>query len=100
MLWKAPGNGCSQGNSGVSMLWVLISTTLLQALREEGFGMDFKGALSTQQVVFVTYAFVDGTNLIKTASYTWDQFEDVASQMQRPLNLWSGTILATGGALV
>ncbi len=40
---------------GGPTFWVLISMPLLKALRDGGFGMDLKGALSSHLVVFVVY---------------------------------------------
>ncbi len=59
------GYGCKQGNRGGVTFCVLINTPLLQALCAEGFGTNFNGALSNQQVVFVAYTFVDDTDLIE-----------------------------------
>ncbi len=47
----------------------------------------------------MAYVFVDDTDLIKTAKYSRDQFEDVGTQMQWALDLWSGMIKAMGGTL-
>ncbi len=55
MFWEAPGYGCGQGNGEEPTFCVPISTPLLQALREEGFGTDFKGALSTHQVILMAH---------------------------------------------
>ncbi len=67
MFWEVPSQGCGQENGAGPTFWVLISTPLLKALRKLGFGTDFKGAMSSQCVVFVAYAFVDDTNMIETA---------------------------------
>ncbi len=82
------------------MFWVLISTHLLNALQELGFGTDFQGALSSSCAAFVAFAFIDDTDLIETVKYSHDRFEDVGNQMQWALDLWSGMIKATDGALV
>ncbi len=62
-------------------------SSLLQALREEGFGTIFKGALSTHWVIFVAYTFIGNIDLVKTAKYFRYEFEDVGTQMQWALNL-------------
>ncbi len=53
-----------------------------QKTQRKWFGTDFKGALSSQRVVFIAYAFVNDTDLIKTARYTQDDYKDVFIQMQ------------------
>ncbi len=73
---------------------------LLKALRNSSFGTDFKGALSFHRVVFVAYAFVDDTDLIKTSKFAQDDFDRVLLQMQKALDIWSGMIWATGGAFI
>ncbi len=64
------------------------------------FGTHFQGALSLPRVAFVAYMFVDDTYFIETTKYSCDDFKDVGNQMQRALDLLSGMIKATSGALV
>ncbi len=56
--------------------------------------------MSSQQVVFVAYALVYNTDLIKTAKFSQDDFKEVLIQTQQALDMWSGMIWATGGALI
>ncbi len=58
-------------------LCILISTPLLKALRNSGFGMNFKGALSSHRVIFMAYVFVDDTDLIETTKFPHDDFKEV-----------------------
>ncbi len=74
MFCEAPGHGCGQGNGGGPTFWVLISTPLVKALREGGFGMDFQGVLSYHPVVFVVHAFLDNMDLIETTKNHQDDF--------------------------
>ncbi len=48
--------------------------------------MNFWGAISERQAVFVVYAFVDNTDLIKTTKFPSDRIEDVVDNTQRALN--------------
>ncbi len=45
--------------------------------RADGFGTDFKGALSNSWVVFVAYAFVDDTDIIETQKYPTNTLDSV-----------------------
>ncbi len=63
--------------AGVLLLRSLSALLLWKALRKSGFGMDFKGVLSSQRVVFMANAFIDDTNLIKTVKFAQDDFHEV-----------------------
>ena len=68
MNWaEVPIQGIYQGNGAGPIIWVVVSSPLLQILKEDGFGTFFKKAISQNLIRIVGYAFVDDTNLIQTA---------------------------------
>eukprot|EP00957_Ditylum_brightwellii_P082486 6271239-Ditylum_brightwellii.AAC.1 len=56
-LWAIPCSplpqGLGQGNGAVPTIWALISTPILNSLRERGFGAAFKCAFSKESFTLV-----------------------------------------------
>jgi hypothetical protein len=77
-----PIQGVGQWNGAGPQIWALVSTPVLNMLRESGLGATFLSALSKISTTLVGFAFVDDTDLI-----------------QNSLNAWEGGIRATGGAI-
>ena len=90
--------GVYQGNGAGPIIWAVVSSPLLQILREDGFGTFFRSAISQKTIRLVGYAFVDDTDLIQTAR-TNESFHEVHVHMQQALDLWEGLIKSTGGAI-
>ena len=95
---KPPMQGVYQGNRAGPIIWAVVSSPLLQILKEDGFGTFFQMAISNQMIQIVGYAFVDDTDLIQTAR-NGQQFAEVNIEMQKAMNLREGLIKNTGGAL-
>jgi hypothetical protein len=68
-------------------------------MQQEGFGTFFKTSISSQDIRFVGYAFVDDTDLIQTSKDGTESGDEMQEQMQAGVDLWEGIIEATGGAL-
>jgi hypothetical protein len=98
-LWVIPMQGVYQGNGAGPLIWAVVSSPLLDIMRDEGFGTFFKTSLSAQAIRFVGYAFVDDTNLVQTDKAGNETGLEILAQMQLGVNLWEGIIDATGGAL-
>ena len=94
----APMQGVYQGNGAGPIIWAVVSSPLLQILREDGFGTFFKSAISRKTIRLVGYAFVDDTDLIQTAR-PHESFQEVHLHTQQALDLWEGLIKTTGGAI-
>ena len=60
-----PFQGALQGNGAAPVTWVIISTPLLNMLREMDNGGHFVSAISHQQSHLVGYAYVDDTDLLQ-----------------------------------
>jgi hypothetical protein len=98
-LWIIPMQGVYQGNGAGPLIWAVVSSPLLDIMREEGFGTFFKTSISSQDIRFVGYAFVDNTDLIQTSKDGTETGDEMREQMQAGVDLWEGIIDATGGAL-
>ena len=98
-IWAIPMQGVYQGNGSGPVVWAVVSSPILQIMREMGYGTFFKASISGTAIRLVGYAFVDNTDLIQTARNSAENIESVIGQMQQALNLWEGLIKATGGAL-
>jgi hypothetical protein len=91
--------GVYQGNGAGPVIWAVVSSPVLQILRQEGYGAFFKAAISGEEIRLVGYTFVDDTDLIQTGRSPTDSFSSVFSQAQKALDRWEALIKATGGAL-
>ena len=95
-----PVQGSGQGNGASPCLWVMMSTPLLNMMREENFGAHFITPLSKEKISFVGCSFVDDTDLVYSSFDSDDSLEDLTPIMQSAINTWEGGLRATGGALV
>jgi len=99
-LWAVPISGIGQGNGAGPQIWAVVSTPILDILRNAGYGATFKLAISGASVSFVGYSFVDDTDLVQTGPSLLSTGQEVLPLMQAALSLWEQGLRATGGALV
>jgi len=66
-VWLVPIHGIGQGNGAGPAIWAVVSTPLLNVLREKGFGCEVICPLSSTYFRFVGYAFVDNTDVIQSS---------------------------------
>jgi hypothetical protein len=99
LSWVTPVHGICQGNGTGPAIWVVLSTPLLNLLRECGLGCTFTSPISQETVYFVGYSFIDDTDLIQTAK-KGESSLDVAAALQHSVETWEGGLRATGGAMV
>jgi len=99
-LWAVPISGIGQGNGAGPQIWAVVSTPILDILRDAGYGATFKLAISGASVSFVGYSFVDDTDLVQTGPSLLSTSQEVLPLMQAVLSLWEQGLRATGGALV
>ena len=95
---EKPMQGVYQGNGAGPIIWAVVSSPIVQILKEDGFRTYFKTAISQKQICIVGYAFVNDADLIQTAK-DGQTFVEVNEEMQTAMNLWEGLIKNTGGAL-
>jgi len=99
-IWVVPVAGIGQGNGAGPQIWAVISTPILDLLRQEGYGAVFKAAISSNQIQFIGYSFVDNMDLIQTGPTIHSMAVETILLMQVALDLWNNGLQATGGALV
>ena len=95
-----PFQGILQGNGSGPVLWLAVSTPLIEMMRTRGHGIKFKTPLSSVNDNFVGFAFVDDTDLVQgdLRMATLD-IEDVFKDMQEAIDCWEGGLKTTGGAI-
>jgi len=96
-VWAVPVAGIGQGNGAGPQIWAIISTPILDLLRQEGYGAAFKVAVSRDQIQFIGYSFMDDMDLIQTGSTITSTMGDTLPLMQAALDLWNNSLSATGG---
>jgi hypothetical protein len=97
-LWAVPSHGLGQGNGAGPTLWAVVSTPLLNQMRQMGFGFFYQTCILNEELHFVGYSFIDDTDTIQSEQYTQDP-TTVAHNMQSGMDTWEGGIRFTGGAL-
>jgi len=97
-LWLVPIHRIGQGNGAGPAIWAVVSTPLLNVLREKGFGCELLCLLSSEYFSFVRYAFVDDTDLIQ--SQLQESPEQARSNLQLAIDSWEFSLKTTCGAIV
>jgi len=99
-IWAVPVAGIGQGNGAGPQIWAVVSTPILNLLRQEGYRAAFKAAIGGNQIWFIGYSFVDDMDLIQTGLTINSMAVETILLMQVALDLWNNSLSATGGALV
>jgi hypothetical protein len=97
-VWLVPIHGIGQGNGSGPAIWAVVSSPLLNVLREKGFGCKLICPLSSEYFRFVGYAFVDDTDLIQ--SQLVEHPEQARINLQQAIDTWEASLKATCGAIV
>jgi hypothetical protein len=97
-VWTVPMQGIYQGNCTGPIIWAVISSPLLQIMKEEGLGTFFRMSITDDKIQLVGYAFIDDTDLVQTGKTGQETAQEVLVQMQAGIDLWGGLIKAAGGA--
>jgi hypothetical protein len=91
-----PLQGLLQGNGAGPTIWVIVSTPLLNMLRNADKGAHLLSSISKEAAHFVGFAFVDDTDLV---TYRANDFE-IFEEMQESIDRWEEGLRITGGAIV
>jgi hypothetical protein len=97
---EGPQEGIGQGNGAAPTCWAVVSTLVLQVMREQGHTMYFKVLLSDESINYVGYAFVDDADLSRTPNSPNDTFIELGEQTQEMMDEWGGCIYAMGGGII
>jgi hypothetical protein len=94
-----PPQGIYQGNGIGPTAWLIISSNLLDILRQLGYGAFYKAALSGDTLEIDGFSYVDDTDLTQSQKPTVTTAEEVLEKIQEGLDTWEGLVKASGGAL-
>ena len=97
--WERDPHGILQGNGAGPAIWALVSSPLLEILRNAGFGASLYSAIGREFFNMCGFAFVDDADIVQTG-LLFQRPEEVMRKAQTELKLWEELIKATGGALV
>jgi Reverse transcriptase (RNA-dependent DNA polymerase) len=89
-------HGIGQGNGAGPMIWVMVSSPILNQMRDKGIGTNIRHPDTGIQVMVTAFAFVDDTDIIQEIH----DLQDPISEVQTCLNTWADGLLSTGGVLV
>jgi hypothetical protein len=91
-------HGIYQGNGAGPAIWAVLSSPLLDMLRQKGFSFLLFTPISNTQIQFVRQACVDNTDLIQRLDWV-KTIKEVRQQLQEALNAWESALSATCGAI-
>ena len=100
-LWVFPVDrttqGALQGSTDGPILWLIVSTPVLERMRELGCGVAYRCAISGDKVTYVACAFVDDATHFQNSPT--NNVNDVVERTQRNHSTLEGLMKATGGAV-
>lgn len=96
---RLPTQGILQGNGAGPAGWFAISSVLIDAMRDAGFG--YKDWTVSRGLAFqiASFAFVDDTDLLHVNNSPGVTTEDLIVEAQQMVTKWHGLLRATGGDL-
>jgi hypothetical protein len=97
--FRKPLHGIGQGNGSGPGIWAVVSSPVLNLMREKGYGAEFICPLSKVKTDFGGYTFVDDTDLV-VVKLSFKDFADAAHSLQGAMTTWEKGIRATSGAIV
>ena len=92
-----PIAGIKKGNGIGPLLWVLISTIIINCCKRKGHGTTIITPISNKTVSLLGFAFVDNADLITAANNAYQSGAEMIQKMQALMTDWCGCIRATGG---
>eukprot|EP00549_Striatella_unipunctata_P003481 CAMPEP_0118705436 /NCGR_PEP_ID=MMETSP0800-20121206/19865_1 /TAXON_ID=210618 ORGANISM="Striatella unipunctata, Strain CCMP2910" /NCGR_SAMPLE_ID=MMETSP0800 /ASSEMBLY_ACC=CAM_ASM_000638 /LENGTH=96 /DNA_ID=CAMNT_0006607587 /DNA_START=59 /DNA_END=352 /DNA_ORIENTATION=+ len=87
-----PIHGVCQGNGAGPAIWTVISTTLLNMLREANFGLQIHCSLDQKPIHIVSFGYVDDFDLIQSGQNA----TEAVSKLQQAIQLWERACLLPG----
>jgi hypothetical protein len=88
-----PFHGILQGNGAGPTIWAMVSSPLLDRMREKGHGIPIHS--SEGLITIPAFAFVDDTDLVQD-----NENDEAIESTQRAVSEWEDSLRATGGLLV
>ena len=90
-----PPQGFNQGSGVGPPGWSILSSVILRALREAGYGIKFINAITNEAYQLAALAFVDDSDLIQDG----ETVEIAYDLMVKSMKFWEDMIKETGGCL-
>jgi len=97
--WIISFHGIGQGKGAGPAIWEVVSTPLLNTLRELGFGFQYSTPVSNIPINFSGFASVDDTDLLQVLCHE-TSITEVKQGLQEAIDLWERGLSATAGAIV
>jgi len=97
-VWLVPIHGIGQGNGAGLAIRAVVSTPLLNVLREKVYGCEVVCSISCTYFQFVGYAFVDDMDVIQSMLQD-DQASEI-EKLQAAIDTWEFSLKTTCGAIV
>ena len=95
-----PYQSILQGNGAGPILWIAVSTPLIEMMRSLQHGIKYRTPLSLEDDSIVGFAFVDDTDLaVGDLRQAHIDISDVFIEAQRTIDSWEGGLKTTGGAI-
>ena len=93
-----PYQGMGQGNGASPAVWLLISSLLINMMKQKNIRINLPGTISSDILSYVALLFVDDGDF-PTIALQGNKMEDVIKQHQKTVTIWSQYLKVTGGSL-
>ncbi len=91
--------GLTQGSGASPAVWTAVSTVIIGAYKQHGFGAQLVGGWSQESISVSALLYVDDTDLLHRMDDTQDHQDTLVPWVQRATNNWAHLLQATGGNL-
>jgi len=93
-----PIQGLGQGNGASPAIWAIVSSPILDLVRNVGYGIKLRSSVSRSKITTVGNGFVDDMDLL-AANDMNHSATDLVQSMQEGLDRWESGLRASGGTL-
>ena len=93
-----PFQGSGQGNSSSSPFWTVVSSHLIDMMREMDVCSTFTTAITLATFALVMIMYVDGNDIFITSDRI-NQLEDIRQKAQQAITFWKEALHVTGGVV-
>jgi len=89
--------GAGQGNTGAAPFWTMISTHMIEVMKDMQFHSKFISPITKEEIILSLIAFVDDTELFLTDPN--NNLQHLVAKAQEAINTWRHLLQVTGGAM-
>jgi hypothetical protein len=86
---STPFHGIGQGNGASPMIWVMVSSPLLQQLHHHNCGISTPSSISNDVIDLAAFNFVDNNDMLEEGT----SMDDLLLRAQKSLDVWTTGIL-------